>query len=1344
MVEIPELSGPNSEANKDPSKVHITTIPIKSDKDVVGGVVLGAIDQLDINTEQFNNAIDTGVTAALKFRPIVPRLGLVASLATQFRQDVTTGATGYLAARTMATRPLMQLVSKQDATIRTESDRRAAVNALILERTINARMREVTAGQANQLASSQNLLHFHTSVSSNYMRQSLALNYRQLFNTHSLVTLTKAFADMAENKLDAIKINTKLPDSKKIGIVGRLIEATKKEAFSQIGKFALSRATSIVSDHVAPAVASYLGSDVRPDLHLKERAAGLAGRGADRMRSNRFGKSILNSAEAPVKSITSTLTPFINRIQTHVTDFTNKHNLAERLQPDLLWQKSKSPRNKISNLLRSLSKTGAAKSQPTSETLAHQTSSAAATEGSHAPPSAIENLLHQPSTEWYRTSSTLARKDIDELVTTHLVKIYTLLNQRLPAPDRANSFATHNKGLHSGSQGAGLSGGLGQFGANDRHGSSGGGEHSGGLLDSVEQAAEIAVGSRLLRAGKGGLRLLGRGLRAGKGAIAAAVGLGGASLAAKTAEAGIEAAASPLASAAAKGAESVIAKTAVSAAEKAAVNGTGKLLIREGGKAILKSIAKKIPFLGLVAGGIFAAKRAMAGDWTGAAMELASGAASTVPGIGTAGSVALDTALAARDVMGSSNTTEADSAVTTPTAPGTPPSPIKTTTGFLSRWYSPKRKRVVPTSTTQSNTTTTPDSTAADTQTTVTTAEPSTAAMAPFQRSPTGILPVESVTPTVDNFNNYNNQATSSYTSTAPVLHTPAGSAAAMSTANPAAHVANTARITFNSQARAPGAPNVSNDNKPSAPITGNNFEQKASGVMQNLMQDFALTKEQAAGIVGNIGHETGGMRSMQEVNPVGGGRGGLGWCQWTGPRRVQFEKYCNDNNLDVNSDEANYGYLKQELSTTYKASIAAVKQTSDASSAMQAFEKHYERAGVKNYASRERYANIAMANFDGSPASVGNSPSDTTAPETTAPGAPSGNRPSNIVTASFSSGGPAAGNLPTGVVGTGQCVDLVKKSTGLGQTATWQSGGSIVGNPNLKPGMAIATMDPNGNYGNHTDGSSHAAIYLGPSTKYPGGIRVYDQWAGHPASEREIMPTGKSAVNSANAYSIIKTAANPSGVVAEPFKTGTTETASTTPTTDTVAPSTNVASNDTTTTTASSDLTSIMPPASQTNNSLSIGPGSTPSLLSNDEATSSGNTGGGLVGPIRNVIAPVQSAVLAAQTSQQQLSTPATTPQIPAIGQPQAGTHPELLANGRSTVALMQRMLDMNTSIHATLKDLHQTTKDGIDADQQNATTAAPTVIAPQINQVSIPDRKDSDADGLNISKKRDNRYAA
>lgn len=74
------------------------------------------------------------------------------------------------------------------------------------------------------------------------------------------------------------------------------------------------------------------------------------------------------------------------------------------------------------------------------------------------------------------------------------------------------------------------------------------------------------------------------------------------------------------------------------------------------GRTVGRSLVKKIPMVSLLAGLFFGAQRALAGDWAGAAMEVASGAASTVPGAGTAASIAIDAALAARDIAGAGAT----------------------------------------------------------------------------------------------------------------------------------------------------------------------------------------------------------------------------------------------------------------------------------------------------------------------------------------------------------------------------------------------------------------------------------------------------------------------------------------------------------------------------------------------------------------------------------------------------------------------------------------------------------------------------------------------------------------
>jgi TP901 family phage tail tape measure protein len=146
----------------------------------------------------------------------------------------------------------------------------------------------------------------------------------------------------------------------------------------------------------------------------------------------------------------------------------------------------------------------------------------------------------------------------------------------------------------------------------------------------------------------------------------------------------------------------------------------------------------------------------------------------------------------------------------------------------------------------------------------------------------------------------------------------------------------------------------------------GSTFASKAPGIMSQLQSDFGLTREQAAGIVGNLGHESGGFRHMQELNPRGG-RGGFGWAQWTGPRRRAFESWAAAKGLDPKSDQANYGFLKHELMTSERGALVSVRRQSTVQGATLAFERSYERAGVKNDGSRLAYANRALGLSSGS-----------------------------------------------------------------------------------------------------------------------------------------------------------------------------------------------------------------------------------------------------------------------------------------------------------------------------------------------------------------------------------------
>jgi len=121
--------------------------------------------------------------------------------------------------------------------------------------------------------------------------------------------------------------------------------------------------------------------------------------------------------------------------------------------------------------------------------------------------------------------------------------------------------------------------------------------------------------------------------------------------------------------AAAKGGLSILGKTGVKATEgvakaggstilKGASKGFAKVAGKGAAKGFGKSLLKKIPVIGLLAGVGFGIQRMLDGDFAGAAAEVASGAVSMIPGLGTAASIGIDAGLVARDVMNAGDAEE--------------------------------------------------------------------------------------------------------------------------------------------------------------------------------------------------------------------------------------------------------------------------------------------------------------------------------------------------------------------------------------------------------------------------------------------------------------------------------------------------------------------------------------------------------------------------------------------------------------------------------------------------------------------------------------------------------------
>ncbi|MBN3751812.1 hypothetical protein G3N95_02590 [Paraburkholderia sp. Tr-20389] len=147
--------------------------------------------------------------------------------------------------------------------------------------------------------------------------------------------------------------------------------------------------------------------------------------------------------------------------------------------------------------------------------------------------------------------------------------------------------------------------------------------------------------------------------------------------------------------------------------------------------------------------------------------------------------------------------------------------------------------------------------------------------------------------------------------------------------------------------------------------------KQVADAYVSNLQKDFGLTKNQAAGIVANLWHESGGMNSgINQGGKIGSpgsnmaddNANGYGIAQWGGTRKQGLIDYARQHNLDPSSEAANYGYLKQELQTSQAGAIAAVKGTNSAQAATQAFCNAFEQPSDPQMASRLGYLNQILA----------------------------------------------------------------------------------------------------------------------------------------------------------------------------------------------------------------------------------------------------------------------------------------------------------------------------------------------------------------------------------------------
>ena len=149
------------------------------------------------------------------------------------------------------------------------------------------------------------------------------------------------------------------------------------------------------------------------------------------------------------------------------------------------------------------------------------------------------------------------------------------------------------------------------------------------------------------------------------------------------------------------------------------------------------------------------------------------------------------------------------------------------------------------------------------------------------------------------------------------------------------------------------------------APEQAAHFTRVAPPFMHRIRHDLAVSRLEVAAIFGNFAHETEGLTDLSEDRPARR-TGGVGWAQWSHTRRVDFLDFCEGAELDPMAHEASYRFAVHELTNTWEhRALAAMDAVPTLAEKVVAFERAYERAGVKHDERRIAWGHVALAAFD-------------------------------------------------------------------------------------------------------------------------------------------------------------------------------------------------------------------------------------------------------------------------------------------------------------------------------------------------------------------------------------------
>ena len=117
---------------------------------------------------------------------------------------------------------------------------------------------------------------------------------------------------------------------------------------------------------------------------------------------------------------------------------------------------------------------------------------------------------------------------------------------------------------------------------------------------------------------------------------------------------------------------------------------------------------------------------------------------------------------------------------------------------------------------------------------------------------------------------------------------------------------------------------------------------------------DKGLTREQAAGILGNLMQE-----SNLDTKILGDSGTSIGLAQWRKERRDALRNFANVTGKDKFDYFTQLDFIIHELNTTEKGAFEKLKQAKTVEEASDVFSKHYERPNI-NFAHNDKRRNYA------------------------------------------------------------------------------------------------------------------------------------------------------------------------------------------------------------------------------------------------------------------------------------------------------------------------------------------------------------------------------------------------